>query len=195
MTPVYKLSASSIKGRTNYGSMLAGNSVFVPDLGVFESIATVSVGSGGAADVEFTSIPGTYTHLQVRALHVTASAGSSATLRFNGDTTAANYRQHSLIGTGSAASANTISSNLYAPYDSGGAATTSPGSMVLDILDYSNTNKNTTIRYLNGYDANGSGVIQLISGLWLSTAAITSIKFTLSFSQYTQFALYGIRSA
>jgi hypothetical protein len=30
MTPVYKLSASSIKGRTNYGSMLAGNTAYVP---------------------------------------------------------------------------------------------------------------------------------------------------------------------
>ena len=34
----------------------------------YESIATVTVGSGGAANVEFTSIPGTYTHLQIRML-------------------------------------------------------------------------------------------------------------------------------
>jgi hypothetical protein len=37
-------------------------------VGDFESIATVSVGSGGAADVEFTSIPATYTHLQIRGI-------------------------------------------------------------------------------------------------------------------------------
>jgi hypothetical protein len=56
VTPVYKLSASSVTGRTNYGSMLAGNPAFeLP--GDFESIATVSVGGGGAAYVEFTSIP------------------------------------------------------------------------------------------------------------------------------------------
>jgi hypothetical protein len=40
-------------------------------VGDYESIATVSVGGGGAADVEFTSIPGTYTHLQIRALSIT----------------------------------------------------------------------------------------------------------------------------
>jgi hypothetical protein len=34
----------------------------------YESIATVTVGSGGASEVEFTSIPSTYTHLQIRAL-------------------------------------------------------------------------------------------------------------------------------
>jgi hypothetical protein len=31
----------------------------------YEAIATVEVGSGGAADIEFTSIPGTYTDLLV----------------------------------------------------------------------------------------------------------------------------------
>jgi hypothetical protein len=29
----------------------------------YEAIATVTVGSGGAANIEFTSIPGTYTDL------------------------------------------------------------------------------------------------------------------------------------
>jgi hypothetical protein len=37
-------------------------------VGDYESIATVTVGSGGAANVEFTSIPATYTHLQLRLL-------------------------------------------------------------------------------------------------------------------------------
>jgi hypothetical protein len=46
VTPVYKLSASSITGRTNYGSMLAGNPAYELPAD-FESIATVTVGSGG----------------------------------------------------------------------------------------------------------------------------------------------------
>jgi hypothetical protein len=49
VTPVYKLSASSVTGRTNYGSMLAGNPAYVPT--DFESIATVSVGSGRSNNV------------------------------------------------------------------------------------------------------------------------------------------------
>jgi hypothetical protein len=32
----------------------------------YEAIETVEVGSGGAADIEFTSIPGTYTDLVVK---------------------------------------------------------------------------------------------------------------------------------
>ena len=52
------------------------------------------------------------------------------------------------------------------------------------------------MRSLGGYDANGSGNVGLFSGVWMNTAAITSISL-LSDSgnqeQYTQFALYGIK--
>ena len=67
----------------------------------------------------------------------------------------------------------------------------------MDILDYSNTNKNKTLRQLAGTDNNGNGVVGLSSGLWQSTAAVASIDITAigSFSQYTSFALYGIKRA
>ena len=59
----------------------------------YESIATVSVGSGGAANVEFTSIPGTYTHLQIRAIGQTAGSGQFVKMQMNSDTTT-NYNSH-----------------------------------------------------------------------------------------------------
>jgi hypothetical protein len=49
-----------------------------------------------------------------------------------------------------------------------------------------------------GFDANGSGYVSLGSGLWMNTAAVTSIKlspYSGTFVQYTQFALYGIKGA
>ena len=67
---------------------------------------------------------------------------------------------------------------------------------VIDILDYANTNKYKTLRTLNGGDANGSGNIQIESGSWRNTAAITSITLTHNgsgFTQYSSFALYGIK--
>ncbi len=68
---------------------------------------------------------------------------------------------------------------------------------VLDLLDYTNTNKTKVIRLLNGTDLNGSGRIIFGSGLVNSTSAITSITFTnaTNWNQYTQFALYGIKGA
>ena len=67
---------------------------------------------------------------------------------------------------------------------------------VIDILDYANTNKYKTSRGLSGYDANGSGLLYLASGLWMNTAAITSIEITDAlgnFATNSTFALYGIK--
>jgi len=154
----------------------------------YESIATVTVGAGGASSVTFSSIPSTYTHLQIRAFMV---GGNFTTIRFNGDTTGSNYRNHYLVGNGSSASASSNANNAYTPM----SASANGYADVIDILDYSNTNKNKTIRALEGYDNNGSGEIYLSSNLWMSTAAISSIVFTpsSSMSQYSQFALYGIK--
>ena len=69
---------------------------------------------------------------------------------------------------------------------------------VMDILDYNNTNKYKTFRILSGYDGNGTGGLQLNSGLWQSSSAITSIKIepnTSTFQQYSTFSLYGIKRA
>ena len=156
----------------------------------YESISTVTVGAGGTSTITFSSIPSTYKHLQIRALAITSVVSQGAVVQFNGDS-GANYKYHSLYGDGSAAAA-TNGSGVIAPFFMGGVF--SPGSAVIDILDYANTNKYKTVRSLDGYDANGSGYVDLTSGLWLSTAAITSITLTRStIQQYSSFALYGIK--
>ena len=201
MSPVYKLSANSVKnGRTVYGSMLAGNSAFVPL--AFESIATVSVGSGGSNSVEFTSIPGTYTHLQIRyiARDSRAATQSNLYMEFNGDT-GNNYTGHRLEAarTSVGAGYDNVNANLLAGRimaSSNPASTFGAG--IIDILDYTNTNKYKTTRHLTGNDDNTIGAIFYISGLWMSTSAITSIKITPITSpivQYSHFALYGIKAA
>jgi hypothetical protein len=73
------------------------------------------------------------------------------------------------------------------------------GVAVCDILDYTNTNKYKTVRSLSGHDQNGSGYVTLMSGSWRNTAAITSITILrdsggANLTQYSQFALYGIKS-
>jgi len=65
-------------------------------------------------------------------------------------------------------------------------------------LDYANTNKNKTIRTLGGQDANGSGEVVFISGLWMnSSTAVNAITLVLpgggNFAQYSSFALYGVK--
>jgi hypothetical protein len=156
----------------------------------YESISTVPVGAGGTSTITFSSIPSTYKHLQIRGL-VKFGAASYGNIRFNGDTTAANYRSHGLFGNGSTATANTAANAAYSPFD--GAAQW--GSFVLDILDYTNTSKYKTTRELGGWDNNGSGLSYLASNLWMSTSAINQIVFTTpsTFQEYSSFALYGIK--
>jgi len=159
----------------------------------YDSIATLA-GTGASGTISFTSIPQTYTHLQLRVYGgVATTATSSSNLQFNNDSTAANYATHFLYGNGASAAAGGGTSTLYGIYVNG--ISSAPSATIIDILDYTNTNKNKVSRSLNGYDANGSGVVNLLSGLWLSTAAITRLDIVAgqNWGTYSSFALYGIK--
>lgn len=171
----------------------------------FESIATVSVGSGGAADITFSSIPGTYTHLQIRGIARSNESGNSAdSLRmiFNSDTNA-NYSRHRLYGYDSVVYAGAGANTTYIQcldYPYSGATANAFGAGIIDILDYANTNKYKTIRSLAGDEMNAavSSALSFYSGSWRNTSAISTIKITTgsgSFAQYSHFALYGIKGA
>ena len=168
----------------------------------FESIATVTVGSGGSSSISFTSIPGTYAHLQLR--YLVKASGSSESYDFlqmtvNGSTPSA--RQHYLTGNGTAASADNgnLSAAVLSPYPNGNGPASTYGIGVVDILDYANTNKARVTRTLGGWDQNGSGQVRLVSSWIDTTSAITSIELKSTnnntLAQYSHFALYGIRSA
>ena len=179
------------------GIIASQNYPRVTDFGVMFPISTVTVGSAGAASITFSSIPQTYTHLQIRASMTTATAGYGMLVRFNSDS-GSNYVQHYLYGTGATAAAvgytAQTEANLFGT--STGSSTTQPSVAIGDILDYANTNKYKTVRSLSGVDKNGSGEISLISSLWMNTAGITSITIEprgVNYSQYSSFALYGIK--
>jgi len=176
----------------------------------YESISTVTVGSGGASSVAFTSIPATYTHLQVRCLTRSDLASSeidSLSIRLNSDT-GSNYAYHYLQGNGSSVNVGAAASQtlgILGGVTSNGHTASMFSGFVIDFLDYANTNKTKTIRSLGGGDTNNTGtevgMIRLSSTLWNSTSAINEItfknggSFSRGFTQYSQFALYGIKGA
>jgi len=188
MSPILGIYASQISGHLSTNN--------------YSSISTVTVGSGGASSITFSSIPSTYTHLQIRAISRSAQAAStdSMYMRFNGISTTS-YSWHYLKGDGSSATASAYASDnvMYAGTTPAASATSGLfGVTIIDILDYANTNKNKTVRVLDGYDANGSGVVELRSNAWYSTSALTDILIanytgSANFAQYSQFALYGVR--
>jgi hypothetical protein len=174
----------------------------------YESIATVTVGSGGAASIEFAGIPTGYKHLQIRALvqETRATYGiSEFNLTFNSDS-GANYSHHGLWGDGSSASASGNASTNFIRVGNGTFGTNtgaSFGAGIIDVLDYADTSKNKTMRAIAGVDVNGTvggigGRVGLFSGEWYSTSSITSITLVpaspaTDFTQYSSFALYGIK--
>lgn len=183
------------------GAIVAGglSAPTAPVTNSYESIATVTVGSGGQSTITFSSIPSTYKHLQIRSFAKWNSSSAdfrAGLMRFNGDS-GANYAAHLLAADGSSASAAGVSSYTSAYwtghyYGANGAYTAD----IIDILDYASTSKYKTSRSLAGYDANGAGRIDYSSGLWMSTSAINSISIIISadtFAQYSHFALYGIK--
>ena len=171
-------------------------------LGDYQAIMTATVDSGGASSITFSSIPSTYKHLQVRAIARSTAIYSQTLLKvnFNSDT-GTNYAFHYLRGTGSAAQATSSVSNNHIRLDNFPEASQTAsvyGAFVLDILDYTNTNKNKVTRALTGFDSNGDGVVALQSGLWMNTSAISTITIDGTydagvFAQYSSFALYGIK--
>jgi hypothetical protein len=170
----------------------------------YESISTVSL-TTGTAFAEFTSIPATYKHLQVRGIIMNAASASNVAIRVgNGSVdTGSNYASHQLQGDGSAASAAGSSSASIMQL-SGVCQATSlyPFAFIYDFFDYASTNKYKTVRGLSGQDGNASGTatdwrVQLTSGLWMNSAsAINTIRIYLppgNMGNYSSFALYGIK--
>ena len=161
----------------------------------YDSIATQVV-SSATSSITFSSIPSTYKHLQVRAF-VRGTTGGRLQMRYNGDT-GSNYALHTIIGGGSTAFATSVTSTttMQLSYTDGDPNIFCAN--VVDIFDYTNTNKYKTMRALGGYDKNTatSGEASFWSGLWMNTAAVSSITFFYSsgnLDQYSHFGLYGIK--
>jgi len=173
----------------------------------FESIASAT-GTGSSATITFSSIPGTYQHLQIRGITRTTTntpepGNTFWDVTFNSDT-GANYARHRINGNGSSAGAlGESSQNACRIYSVGSRGTENNrmGACILDIHDYASTSKYKTVRAIGGIDVNAAstnGEISSSSGLWMNTSAVTSITLTIgsgNFASNTQIALYGIKGA
>jgi hypothetical protein len=172
--------------------------------GDYQSIQTFTVGVGGTSTISFSDIPSTYSHLQLRAQIRTnrAAYGDYFNVNFNSDT-GSNYTGHYLYGNGTNALAGSNGASITTAYLIGSTAASSSANTfapnVVDILDYSNSNKYKTARSLFGVENNGTGDqnVNLYSALWMNTNAISSITIASGTSstiqQYSHFALYGIK--
>jgi hypothetical protein len=192
---------SSFTNLQKYNDFLGPNAAYIPSS--FESIATINVGTA-VSSITFSSIPSTYTSLQIRFM-ASAAYGSynNTTIRceLNGDTTSSNYYFHALYGEGSSAIAQAtqlqkITQGLDSP-----TTTSIYGVGIIDLHNYAITTQNKTLRAFAGFDTNGevsANRVYLSSMLWMNTSAINSIKLIGQDGNWTvgsTFALYGIKGA
>lgn len=168
--------------------------------GAFDLLETTTLASS-AASVTFSSIDQSYKHLQLRFVARTNTTGFTGTdvfMEFN-SSTSGYYKRHSLIGNGSAVSSNgdSTSTHSHAGYILTDYQPANIfGTSVIDVLDYSSSSKNTTIRGLNGYAQSGNNFLQLFSSLWNNTSAVTSVKLDAiqgDFVAGSRFSLYGVK--
>ena len=174
-------------------------------MATYTLISSVTVGSGGAANMEFTSIPGTYTDLVLKISGRSTSApdpsgaGSNYDgmgISFNSSTTNWTYRD--LYGTGAAVSTTSGSSRFFAFVVGFNATATTFSNNEYYIPNYTSSN-NKSVSLDSVTENNGTTVItNIATGLWSNSAAITSITLSCAngnFVQYSTATLYGISNA
>lgn len=177
--------------------ILSASGVVIDDGATYELIAT-SFGTGSSGVIDFTSIPQNYKHLQIRYTAKNSSTATQINITMNGITSGV-YTRHSLRGNGVnvASSASSASQTAIQLVESMANSTTANAvcAGVIDILDYTNTSKNTTIKSLYGM-VDSLERIYLSSGLYNQTTAVSSVTLTASannFASLSRFSLYGIR--
>ena len=161
----------------------------------YELISTTVLGSS-AASVTFSGLgtsAAAYKHLQIRVAATPVAAGVTMWVQFNGDT-ASNYNHHFLVGQGGIVySGNGATANGTLIGGIAGWTNSYAMASIMDILDFSNTSKNKTTRALSGQ---ASGEVELCSGLWRSTAAVTSATVYFggtNIATGSRFSLYGLK--
>jgi hypothetical protein len=163
------------------------------------AIETVTVPSGGAANIEFTSIPQTYTDLVVVAsMRKTGAAiHGNVFLKFN--SSSSNFSSRWLQGNGASASSVTITSNLIVEGVGNNATASTFGNFQIYIPNYTSANNKSFSVDAVGENNATTAYAELVAGLWSNTAAITSLSLDdgggADFAEFSSATLYGVTSA
>ena len=170
-------------------------------MATYVKIASVTVGSGGASSIDFTSIPATYTDLLVKVTtRDTAVTANTGAVKVTVNASATTYTNRNITSSGSAAA----SSSAVTTYIDAGLGSTMPTSgntastfsnIEIYIPNYAgSTNKSFSVDAVGENNATAA-YAGLVAGLWSTTSVITAISIaaTTLFSQYSSATLYGIK--
>lgn len=195
------LTTQSAKG---YGF---NNLITVAGSGSFESIAS-TVLSSNTSSVNFSSIPSTFQHLQLR-MELRDNQSSSAggyyyDLTFNNNTSSGYSYMYGEVGTppsntNFATGGSNSTTTAYGPYFPTALSASSVfGVVILDIFDYANTNKATTFTHTGAFTDGSNARFAQMGGHWLNNSAVNQITISHpagSFVTGCTFSLYGIKNS
>jgi hypothetical protein len=159
-------------------------------------IQTLTASSGSVANFEFTSIPQIYKDLLFVVSGRATTDNPTLQVYFNNDTNSANYQFRTIDGNGSSVANNAGAQPWLMRVTPSSATAGIFGNGVMYIANYAGTTYQKSVSADSVTENNGTTAYNAFhSGLWLSTAAITSIKldpFGTDFAQYSSASLYGI---
>jgi hypothetical protein len=170
----------------------------------YQKIASVTVGSGGAANIDFTSIPQTYTDLMIVHSMRGTNAGTIGYVNINLNNSTSGYSNRAIFGTSTIIYAYTYTTLSYlwgGTYQGDGTTSNSFGNGQIYIPNYAGSaNKSLIIDQVseNNSTASDSAFTVINGGLWSNTAAITSVKLTsdtANWAQHSTATLYGIKNS
>tara|TARA_R110001592_G_scaffold100168_3_gene284518 strand:+ start:2972 stop:3550 length:579 start_codon:yes stop_codon:yes gene_type:complete len=174
--------------------------------GAFDLLETYDVTTTGVDEIDFTGLSSysDYQHLQLRyvaGLETTDTSPITLLFRLNSDS-GSNYAWHHLMGNSGSVTSSSGSATSYIQLqkalDTDSDTSDQFGAGVVDFLDFSSTNKNTTLRGLFGSTLSTDPAVALASGLWNNTAAVTTINIIrtgLNFAVGSRFSIYGTKGA
>ena len=166
----------------------------------YEAIATVTVTAATAANIEFTSIPATYTDFVVKVCARTDVAGvNRTTINFKFNNSTASQSMRTLFGYDSSSVESATYTDLRLSVPAAGATASTFGNAELYVPNYAGSNnKSVSVDSVNENNSSTAWLIGFWAGLWSNSAAITSITFTPAsgnFAQYSTATLYGIKNS
>jgi len=185
---------SSLENYNKYNSLLVGNEFTPPPADSSYDLLETTTLTSSASSVTFSGL-GSYTdykHLQIRYLSRTNDIYDTFGIYLNSTNA---VRGHELRGTGSSVTSSARTNSRITENAKNSDPANAFAAGIIDILDFSDTSKNTTIRAISG---DGIDKVELGSALYNFTAAITEIKFDIdvgsgSFVTGSRFSLFGVK--
>ena len=159
-------------------------------------VSTVTVGSGGAASIEFTNIPQTGKDLLcVVSARESTSTGNQLALTFNSDTTNANYSRRLLTGYNGSVSSTSASARTFILVNADTQTANTFSSCAIYVSNYtSSVAKSVSVDQID--EGNNAFVTNnLTATSWSGTAAITTLGLVMpsgTVAQHSTASLYLI---